>query len=62
MVPDVNLALALLNTLLGFIASLRSQGSLTDDALAAQVQVVTKGNNDAYNALMAALNAPAPKA
>jgi hypothetical protein len=58
MIPDVNLALALLNTLLGFIGSLRAQGGLTDDALAAQVKKVTQDNDDAYAALMAALNPP----
>jgi hypothetical protein len=58
MVPDVNLALMLLNTLLGYIGQLRSQGGLTDDALAAQVKKVTQDNDDAYAALMAALNPP----
>ena len=53
---DVSLALLLLNTLLGYIAQIRGQGGLTDDQLAAQVQTITKGNDDAYNALMAALS------
>jgi hypothetical protein len=60
MIPDVNLALVLLNTLLGFIANLRAQGGLTDDALAAQVQSVTQKNDAAYAALMAALNPTTP--
>ena len=60
MVPDVNLALMLLNTLLGYIGQLRASGGLTDDALASQVQKVTADNDEAYDALMAALN-PAPK-
>jgi len=60
MIPDVNLALMLLNTLLGYIASIRGQGSLTDDALAAQVQTVTSGNDAAYTALMSALALPKP--
>jgi hypothetical protein len=58
MIPDVNLALMLLNTLLGYISSVRAQGGLTDDALAAQVKSVTQGNDQAYDALMAALNPP----
>jgi hypothetical protein len=61
MVPDVSLALALLNTLLGYIASIRAAGGLADDALATQVQTVTAGNDQAYAALIAALNLP-PKA
>ena len=56
--PDVALALALLNTLLGYIASIRSQSGLADDAIAAQVQKVTQGNDAAYTALMTALNLP----
>jgi len=58
--PDISLALALLNTLLGYIGQLRAQGGLTDDALAAQVQVVTQKNDAAYAALMAALNPTTP--
>jgi len=54
-VNDVNLALMLLNTLLSYIASIRGQGGLTDDQLAAQVQTVTQGNDAAYQALMNAL-------
>jgi hypothetical protein len=57
---DVTLALSLLNTLLGFIASVRAQGGVTDDALADQVQTVTKGNDTAYQALMAALTPSKP--
>lgn len=56
--PDVALALALLNTLLGYIASIRAQSGVADDAIAAQVQKVTQGNDAAYTALMAALNLP----
>lgn len=56
MVPDVNLALVLLNALLAWIAQARAQGGLTDDALAAQVATVTQGNDAAYAAMMAALN------
>jgi hypothetical protein len=55
---DVSLALALLNTLLAYIAQLRASGSLADDALATQVQKVTGDNDAAYQALMAALNPP----
>lgn len=57
---DITLGLALLNALLGWIAQLRSQSGLTDDALAAQVQTVTQGNDAAYAAIMAALNPPKP--
>jgi hypothetical protein len=60
MIPDVNLALVLLNTLLNYIGQLRAQGGLTDDALAAQVQSVTQKNDVAYAALMAALNPTTP--
>jgi len=55
---DITLALTLLNSLLGWIGNLRSQSGLTDDALAAQVQTVTQGNDTAYTAMMAALNPP----
>ena len=55
---DITLALALLNTLLGWIGQIRSQGSLTDDQIAAQALAVTAGNDQAYAALMAALNPP----
>jgi hypothetical protein len=58
MPADVTLALALLNTLLNYIAQLRSAGGLADDALAAQVQSVTTGNDQAYQALITALNLP----
>jgi hypothetical protein len=60
MVPDVALALQLLNQLISWIASLRASQGLGDDALAAQVKTVTAGNDDAYNALMTALNLPKP--
>lgn len=56
MIPDVNLALMLLNSLLGYIANVRAQGGLNDDALASQVQTVTQGNDKAYDALMGAIN------
>ena len=54
----VNLALVALNGILQLIAGIRGQGGVSDDALAAQVQTVTKGNDDAYNAIMSALNPP----
>ena len=57
---DVTLALGLLNTLLQFIASVKAQGGMTDEALAAQVQTVTQGNDAAYAALMSALNQKTP--
>jgi hypothetical protein len=57
----VNLALVALNGILGVIAEIRGQGSLTDDAIAAQVQAITQGNDTAYAAIIAALNLP-PKA
>lgn len=57
-VGDITLGLALLNSLLGWIGQLRAQSGLTDDALAAQVQTVTQGNDAAYTAMMAALNPP----
>lgn len=57
-VGDITLGLALLNSLLGWIGQLRSQSGLTDDALAAQVQTVTQGNDAAYQAMMAALAPP----
>ena len=55
---DIALALQLLNALLEGISAIRSQGGLTDDALAAQVAAVTTGNDTAYTAMMAALNPP----
>lgn len=61
MVPDVTIALQLLNALLGWIGQLRSQGGLADDALAAQVVTITQGNDAAYAQMIAALNLP-PKA
>jgi hypothetical protein len=52
---DINLGLTLLNALLGWIGQLRAQNGITDDALAAQAGAITKGNDDAYAAMMAAL-------
>ena len=58
MVPDVNLALLLLNALLGYIGQIRASSGLADDALATSVQNVTAGNDAAYAAMMKALNLP----
>lgn len=54
----VNLALIALNGILQLIGSIRGQGGVTDDALAAQVQTITQGNDAAYASIMAALNPP----
>lgn len=54
----VNLALVALNGILQLIASIKGQGGLSDDQIAAQVQAVTAGNDAAYAAIMAALNPP----
>ena len=60
-VQIMNLALLALNQVLSLIASIKGQAGLTDDQIATQVQVVTKGNADAYTAMMQAL-AALPKA
>ena len=54
----VNLALIALNGILQLIGSIRGQGGVTDDTIAAQVQTITQGNDTAYAAIMAALNPP----
>jgi hypothetical protein len=51
----MNLALLALNQVLQLIASIKGQAGLTDEQIATQVQVVTKGNADAYTAMMQAL-------
>jgi hypothetical protein len=56
----VNLALVALNGILQLIASIKGQGGLTDDQIAAQVQAVTAGNDAAYQAIIAALKTPPP--
>jgi hypothetical protein len=68
----VNIALGILNTILGFIAQIKSQGGLTDDQILAEAQTVTASNDAAYAALKQALtgagivsqmaNPPAPAA
>jgi hypothetical protein len=57
----VNLALVALNGVLELIASIKSQGGLTDDQILEAAQQVTAGNDAAYNALVAALK-PIPPA
>jgi len=57
----VQLALAALNAVLNVISQIKSQGGLTDDQIAANVQTVTQGNDAAYNSIMAAIG-QAPKA
>lgn len=56
----VNIALGLLNQVLGFIAELKSQSGLSDDAILAEAQKITAGNDAAYAALVKALTTPAP--
>lgn len=51
----VNLALTGLQAILGLIAELKSQHGLTDDAILAQAQQLTAGNDAAYAALVKAL-------
>ncbi len=51
----VQLALVALNGILGVIAELRSHGGVSDDVIAAHVQDLTKGNDDLYNSMIAAL-------
>jgi hypothetical protein len=60
----VNLALIALNGILSLIGTIRGQGGVSDDVIAAQVQTITKGNDDAYDSMIAALKLipPAPKA
>jgi len=52
----IQLALAALNAILSVIGQIKSQGGLTDDQIAAQVQTLTQGNDQAYAAMIAALN------
>ena len=56
----VNIALGLINQVLGFIAQLKGQSGLTDDAILAEAQKVTAGNDAAYAALKAALTGTTP--
>lgn len=51
----VNLALTLLQAVLNLIAEIKSQSGATDDAILAQAQQLTAGNDAAYAALIAAL-------
>jgi hypothetical protein len=57
----VNLALVALNGILQLISNIRGQGGVTDDAIAAQVQTITQGNDTAYNAIMTALTTTTPQ-
>ena len=65
----INIALGILNQVLGFIAQIKGQSGLTDDAILAEAQKVTAGNDAAYQALVTALSGsgtvapqtPAPK-
>jgi len=52
----VNLALIALNGVLSLINSIKGQSGLTDDAILAQAQQVTAGNDAAYQQLVAGLN------
>lgn len=56
-VAIMNLALLALNQVLTLIAGIKGQSGLTDDQIATAVQAVTKGNDDAYTAMMQALAA-----
>lgn len=51
----INLGLGLLNQVLGFIAEIKSQSGATDDAILAQAQKITAGNDAAYAQLVAVL-------
>jgi hypothetical protein len=55
----MNLALTGLNAILQLVASIKAQHGLTDDQVLAQAKVITAGNDDAYNAIVAALTPPA---
>ena len=57
----MNLALLALNQILALIASIKGQGGLSDDAIAAQVATVAAGNDTVYAQMMAALAALPPK-
>jgi hypothetical protein len=54
----VNAALLALQGILSVIGEIRGQGGVTDDQIAAQVQTLTQGNDQAYAAMMAVLNPP----
>lgn len=58
----VNLGLVALNAVLGLISQVKSQGGVSDDQIAANVQALTQGNDAAYTAIMAALKATPPPA
>ena len=59
-VTIMNLALASLQAVLQLIAQIKGQSGLTDDAILAQAQAITAGNDQAYAALKAALAPAAP--
>lgn len=54
----VNLALLALQAILNVINQIKSSGGMTDDQIAAQVQVITQGNDAAYAQIIAALGQP----
>ena len=57
-----NLALLILQQVLGLINEIKGQGGLTDDQIAAQVQTITASNDQLYTQMIAALNiTPASK-
>lgn len=56
----IQLALGALNAILGVIAQIRSQGGVSDDAIALQVQTITKANDDLYASMMGALQITPP--
>jgi hypothetical protein len=51
----VNLALLALQGVLALVNEIKGQSGLTDDQILAQAQVVTAGNDTAYQTLVAAL-------
>jgi hypothetical protein len=55
----MNLALTGLNAILQLVSSIKAQHGLTDDEILAQAKAITAGNDDAYNAIVAALQPPA---
>lgn len=56
----MNLALIALNGVLSLISKIRGQGGLTDDQILAQANTVAAGNDEAYAAIVKALDISVP--
>lgn len=54
----IDLALTVLQAVLGLIAELKAQHGLSDDQILAQARILTAGNDKAYAAIVGALQPP----